>query len=162
MSTRTHGQSGNTRAGGVGRTPTYQCWANMVQRCTNPNRGDFHRYGGRGITPCKRWLVFENFLEDMGERPEGTTLDRRRNSHGYTKQNCRWITQQEQCRNQDKTVMVTIDGVTKPRIVWCEDYGIPEYVVRARVNRNKWDVLRALTTPVMQRGRSDNGRIAWS
>ena len=75
----------------------------MIQRCANENHIAFFRYAGRGITVCDRWRGehgFENFLADMGERPEGTTLDRRDNDTGYTPQNCRWATRKEQRANQ--------------------------------------------------------------
>jgi hypothetical protein len=79
---------------------TYHSWASMIQRCTNPKRFYYHRYGGRGITVCKRWAKFENFLKDMGERPEGTTLDRKNNDGNYTPANCRWATKEQQASNK--------------------------------------------------------------
>jgi len=84
----------------VGRTPTYRSWSSMWTRCTNANAPDYKWYGGRGITICKRWKKFENFLADMGERPDGTTLDRKSVNGNYTPSNCRWATDSEQQNNR--------------------------------------------------------------
>ncbi len=68
---------------------TYKTWASMVQRCTNPNDPSYDRYGGRRIFVCSRWSTFENFLEDMGERPENKSIDRIDNDGNYCKSNCK-------------------------------------------------------------------------
>ena len=83
-----------------GATSTYVRWASMKQRCLNPKNPAFKNYGGRGITVCERWLDFSSFLADMGEAPEGLTLDRISNDGGYEPGNCRWATRSEQGRNQ--------------------------------------------------------------
>ena len=92
----THGH-GSTREG---RSGTYQAWSNMIQRCTNPKRREYKYYGARGITVCERWRSFENFLADMGERPEGLTLDRINNDGNYEPGNCRWVDWETQQSNR--------------------------------------------------------------
>ena|ERR1700724_3600028 len=87
----THGQH---------ETTEYAIWEGMIQRCTNPKNKAWKWYGARGITICVRWLKFENFLADMGQRPAGKSIDRYPNNGGnYEPGNCRWATQREQVQN---------------------------------------------------------------
>lgn len=74
----------------------------MRERCQNPNHVHHYRYGGRGISVCERWQSFANFLADMGERPEGLTLDRIDNDGNYERGNCRWATKDEQTANRKR------------------------------------------------------------
>ena len=86
------------------RTPTYMVWGSMIQRCTNPNNSGWPDYGARGISVCERWLTFENFLADMGERPDGLSIDRVDNNGNYEPGNCRWATASQQQRNRRRPV----------------------------------------------------------
>lgn len=100
MTKPTGNPRGRPPSHGYSRTPTYRSWQSMKTRCYNEASFKYPDYGGRGVTVCKRWLKsFEAFLADMGERPEGTTLDRRDGKKGYSKANCRWATREEQLAN---------------------------------------------------------------
>lgn len=83
----------------------YDIWNAMHSRCYNTNHPKYHRYGGRGIIVCERWHYHANFVEDMGERPEGMTLERRNNDGNYEPDNCYWASYDDQFLNRSTTVM---------------------------------------------------------
>jgi len=90
---------------GLGKTKTYRAWLSMKQRCFYPKHKNFKYWGGRGITVCERWLVFENFYADMGDKPEGKSLDRYPNNDGnYEPGNVRWASPDEQANNRRRAV----------------------------------------------------------
>lgn len=95
----THGQS-RSRITRRKASLTYNIWAAMVQRCTNPNSRDWHLYGARGIRVCPRWHKFENFLADMGEKPDGLSIERIDNDGPCAPWNCKWATALEQAQNK--------------------------------------------------------------
>lgn len=118
---------GHTRQNGL-CSPTYQSWVAMKHRCASPNTSRWQHYGGRGIRVCARWMSFENFLEDMDERPPGTTLDRINNDGDYEPGNCRWATNKEQAYNSSRAHFVVIDG---------EKYNIEEAAAKLGILRRQ-------------------------
>ena len=101
--------------------PTYSSWSMMKNRCLNPNAEDAAYYGARGITVCDKWMTYDGFLADMGERPGDRTLDRRDNNKGYDPDNCHWATKSEQSRNRDYTRDVTYQGRTQKTWQWADE-----------------------------------------
>lgn len=106
------------RTHGFHNTRTYRSWSSMLRRCQNVRAANYNDYGGRGITVCEEWQKFENFLADLGERPEGHTLDRINNELGYFKSNCRWATDEQQCLNRRSSRRIEIDGITMTVTEW--------------------------------------------
>lgn len=125
----------------------YYSWSGMKSRCLNPRSEKYHRYGGRGITICDSWVNdFSQFLADMGDPPEGASIDRIDNDLGYTKSNCKWSTPAEQSRNRSNNTPVTINGETMILVEWCEKLDLKYGSVINRITAG-WDYEKALTTP---------------
>jgi hypothetical protein len=104
-------------------------------------------YKDKNITIDPEWTVsFEAFFRDMGECTEGMTLDRLDGTKGYYKENCRWITQKEQNRNNPRNFLITLDGRTQCAGAWAEETGLNEGVIRKRI-KGGWDSASALLTP---------------
>lgn len=140
---------------GMSRTKVYRAWAAMKDRCTNDKCKFFHHYGGRGIKVCERWMVFENFFEDMGVPEDGLTLDRRDNSAGYCKENCRWATITEQLRNTRANVVIEYQGKSQCVAAWAKDVGMKATDLHNRLKCMSFE--RAISTPIKrQRKRSNN------
>lgn len=126
------------------RSKTYGIWCSMRNRCFDQNVKSFPRYGGRGITVCERWLKFENFLADMGEKPDRKTLERKDNSKGYEPGNCKWATRIEQANNCRTNRRVKFHGLNLTMAQWGRKTGIMSATIISRLNKG-WSVERALT-----------------
>lgn len=141
-------EHGHTRFNGKKcLSPTYLTWVNMKRRCFNEEFASYPYYGGRGITIQDDWHDFVNFLRDMGERPEGTTLDRIDPDGDYTKENCRWASNKQQALNKRNTVRVEYHGELRPLMELCEEFGVPYMRVWGRIFKHGYDVETALTKP---------------
>lgn len=127
----------------------YQTWSNMNDRCTNPKATVYKYYGEKGISVCERWLrdgtstPLKNFIEDMGDRPEGKTLDRVDFRGDYNKENCRWADSQEQARNTSFNNWIEYDGEFKILQEWGEELGIIPNTILTRLKRG-WSIGQAL------------------
>ncbi len=124
---------------------SYVTWIAMKSRCLNANHVAYHRYGGRGIKICDRWLnSFSSFLEDMGDRPKGMSIERIKNDLGYFKDNCRWATPKDQTNNMVSNRILSYNGKAMSISLWAKETGIGESTIRERI-RHGWPVDAALT-----------------
>lgn len=119
----------------------------MVMRCHNVAHVGYDRYGGRGIKVCERWRKFANFYADMGDPPEGKTLDRIDNNGDYTPENTRWADSKMQNRNRSSNSLHTVNGVTKTIAEWAEIKGMPPRQLRLRMTTNGLTMEQALAIP---------------
>ena len=142
----THGHSASP-ANGRRSTTTYNSWRAMVVRCSDPSCHNYERYGARGIAVRGRWVTFENFLADMGERPRGTTLDRIDSNGNYEPGNCRWATAKEQARNRQSNHVLAFRGENRCVTEWAELLGMNLSMIKQRL-RYGWTIKRALTQPI--------------
>lgn len=142
---------GNRRHGhtwGGGRSPTYQSWLAMVQRCGNSKQSKrtIDSYRKRGITVCKRWRDFANFLADMGERPSlSHSIERTDNDKGYFPANCRWATRSEQCRNTRRNARYEYQGKSYCVVELSELLGVKDRRLRYLLRNMKLPLTEALS-----------------
>lgn len=135
------------------RNRTRSSWSAMKDRCLNPNNHAYMRYAGRGITICQRWMEFDNFRMDMGDRPSGEhSLDRYPDKNGnYEPDNCRWATRSEQNRNRCNNTIITFENETLLVVEWEARLGFTVGTLAARLRRG-WPVGLALTAPLGYQG----------
>lgn len=135
---KTHGHCSQKK-----RTRTYRSWASMMQRCTNKNYDFWEFYGGRGIKVSEEWKSFENFLADMGERPENCSLERVDRDGNYCVENCKWANPDEQAANRSNNVFIEYQGKKQTLKEWSDQIGIKYETLRRRIKRG-WSLDRAL------------------
>jgi len=138
---RTHGQS---------KIPEYKIWKSMTQRCFNSNQSMYNYYGGRGILICDRWLIFENFIKDMGLRPSTKHgIERQNNDGNYEPANCKWATPKQQANNRRSNYLVTYQDKTQTLTQWCNELNIPvsQKAIWHRLEKLKWSPEKAFTEP---------------
>lgn len=139
------GRSGRTH--GLTDSGTYTSWVAMKSRCTNPTNPSYPDYGARGISVCDAWRnSFDQFLADMGKRPEGTSIDRINTDGNYEPGNCHWASLVEQANNKKSNVRFEIDGESMTMAEACRCYGASYMLVCRRI-RNGVPPHIALTTP---------------
>lgn len=129
--------------------PEYRIWKGMKRRCYRPKSRGYAGYGGRGIKVCDRWREsFENFLEDMGERPSTEySIDRIDSDGDYEPGNCRWATRSEQSRNRNDNRILEFNGERMCLLDWARRYGMKKGTLHSRLSKG-WTLRDALTQPV--------------
>ncbi len=131
---------------GMSKTRTYSTWRSMRERCLSETNKSFHRYGGRGITVCDRWVKnFKTFVLDMGEKPTGMSLERINNDKGYSPDNCRWATKREQDRNKSTNRFIEHNGERLCVSDWAAKIGISHKTLHYRIVVSGWSHGKALT-----------------
>lgn len=142
-----------SRTHGMSYTPEFKAWCSIRERCGNPNRSDYARYGGSGITVCERWLEsFDAFFADMGRRPSRKhSIDRIDPNGRYEPSNCRWANATQQRTNQRRTKLHTFQGFTGTLKQLSERHGISYTALVQRVNVLKWPLEKAVTMKVQRR-----------
>lgn len=136
--------SQNRRRHGCSSRKVYLIWRDMIARCSLNTHHAYASYGGRGIAVCERWLTFENFYADMGDRPPGRSLDRIENDKGYSPENCRWATKMEQMYNRRVTRYYDWRGRMATLLEIERESGVPRKLIRLRLWQG-WDLERAAT-----------------
>jgi len=124
----------------------YESWRGMRKRCRDPRRRDFKNYGGRGISICTRWESFNCFLEDMGPKPIGTTIERKDNDGDYGPNNCIWATRYLQNLNKRNINFIDFKGQRIARVLLEKSLGFTSRRIQDRL-RKGWSLDEAIMTP---------------
>lgn len=132
----THGLSNQSR--------TYGIWKDMRKRCNNENHKSYKYYGGRGIKVCPEWDSYETFLTDMGEAPDGLSIDRKNNEGNYEPNNCHWVDRKSQSNNMRSNIMFRYNGEVRTLKQWCDHFGVSYHTVWQRIFKLGWTFHKAL------------------
>lgn len=133
----------------------YNIWCKIRKRCNSPADPAFERYGGRGISVCREWADYGAFREWAlaNGYAHNLTIDRFPDNRGnYEPSNCRWATYAEQNRNYARNRPISYRGRTVLVCDLADEVGLPQDILKNRILRYGWDVERAVTTPVQQKG----------
>lgn len=127
-------------------TSTYDSWAGIIDRCCNNNSSNYKSYGERGISICEKWRnSFKEFLKDMGEKPEGFTIDRIDVNGNYESSNCRWANAKTQANNRSNNRKINYNGQTHNLAEWSDIMGIKPSTISKRIDKYGWSIEEALT-----------------
>lgn len=144
---RTHGATS-----GREQTRAYRVWRGILTRCLNPRCASYGSYGGRGITVCPEWREsFGAFLADMGDPPDGYSIERRENDGPYSKENCLWASDRQQRRNKRNSLTLTFHGKTQILADWAVELRIPYLTLYQRL-RAGWSDERTLSEGIHVQG----------
>jgi hypothetical protein len=135
---------------GMFGTRIYFTWGRMIQRCLSPNYHSYYLWGGRGIKVCDEWRDFRNFYRDMGDIPDGYSLDRIDNNGNYCKANCRWATPREQRINNRHVIMVSVNGDSRCLKDWAKFLGMHYKNLHERYTRNGQKEIDKLKEKIME------------
>lgn len=131
---------------GYAHTKTYKVWTRIINRCENKATPDYVNYGGRGIVVCERWREnFVNFLEDMGEKPDGMSIDRIDNDGPYSPENCRWADRQTQSENRRNVRLYTYRKKTQTIAAWAKELGFSKTSLHRWLVYDKMSFDRVIT-----------------
>ena len=133
---------------GMTKTPTYAIHHAMMQRCYDKNSHAYGRYGARGINVCEKWQTFEGFYEDMGDRPEGMSLERKDNNGDYCLENVVWAAAKAQANNRRSNRILEHNGRKQTMTQWAEEVGLKPQTLWARLEVSGWSVQKALETAI--------------
>jgi hypothetical protein len=136
---------------GKSRSDVYKIWAGMLKRCSDKSKGKTRKnYFDKGIRVCDRWMEFENFYEDMGDRPIGMTIERIDGTSGYEPGNCKWATAKQQANNTSQNHVIEFKGEKLTVSQLADKFGIKQNSLLYRIRRG-WSVEKAATTPMQKR-----------
>lgn len=136
----------------------YYCWTAIKQRCNNPNAQAYHNYGGRGIGYCAEWEAFKPFCEWALANgwKKGLDIDRIDNDGDYSPENCRWVTRRENVNNRRKTILLTVNGETKPLTIWAEEICVDRCTIKRWVYEHGKEYAEQRVAEVIEHGYTPN------